>query len=87
MTAAQLQKALDRAGMSQRGTAKELGISERQMRRYCSGEAKVPKLVEIVMRLRAALQEIATNPMPTIGELRKTAREALGSAAQREVKP
>ena len=50
MTAAQLQRALDRAGLSQRGTAKELGISERQMRRYCSGEAKIPKLVEVALR-------------------------------------
>lgn len=49
MTAAQLQKLLDRAGMSQRGTAKELGISERQMRRYCSGEAKVPRVVELAV--------------------------------------
>jgi transcriptional regulator with XRE-family HTH domain len=49
MTAGQLQKALDRAGMSQRGAAKEMGISERQMRRYCSGEAKVPRLVELAM--------------------------------------
>ena len=50
MTATQLQKALDRAGLSQRGTAKELGISERQMRRYCSGESKIPKLVEVALR-------------------------------------
>lgn len=53
MTAAQLQKALDRAGLSQRGTAKELGISERQMRRYCSGEAKVPRLVELALKYLA----------------------------------
>lgn len=50
MTAAQLQRGLDRAGMSQRGTAKELGISERQMRRYCSGEAKVPRVVELACK-------------------------------------
>lgn len=50
MTASQMQKAIDRAGLSQRGTAKELGISERQMRRYCSGEAKIPKLVDVAMR-------------------------------------
>ena len=49
MTGKQLQKALDRAGMSQRGAAKELGISERQMRRYCSGDAKVPKVVELAL--------------------------------------
>lgn len=49
MTAGQLQKTLDRAGMSQRGAAKELGISERQMRRYCAGDAKVPRLVELAL--------------------------------------
>lgn len=55
MTAGQLQKALDRAGMSQRGAAKEMGISERQMRRYCSGEAKVPRLIELAMTYQAAI--------------------------------
>lgn len=35
--------------MSQRGAAKELGISERQMRRYCAGDAKVPRLVELAL--------------------------------------
>lgn len=49
MTAGQLQKTLDRAGMSQRGAAKEMGISERQMRRYCAGEAKVPRVVELAL--------------------------------------
>lgn len=49
MTGKQLQKALDRAGMSQRGAAKELGISERQMRRYCSGDATVPRVVELAL--------------------------------------
>lgn len=49
MTPGQLQKVLDRAGMSQRGAAKEIGISERQMRRYCSGEAKVPRVVELAI--------------------------------------
>jgi transcriptional regulator with XRE-family HTH domain len=51
MTGGQLQKLLDSAGLSQRGAAKEIGISERQMRRYISGEAKViPKIVEYALR-------------------------------------
>lgn len=49
MTGKQLQKSLDRAGLSQRGAAKEMGISERQMRRYCAGDAKVPRLVELAI--------------------------------------
>jgi plasmid maintenance system antidote protein VapI len=49
VTALQLQRLLDRSGMSQRGAAKELGISERQMRRYCAGEAKVTRVVELAL--------------------------------------
>lgn len=71
MTAVQLQKALDRAGLSQRGTAKELGISERQMRRYCSGEAKIPKLVEVAMR--AIIWELAADTINV--ELAKESRK------------
>lgn len=50
MTALQLQRMLDSAGLSQRGAAKEIGISERQMRRYVAGEAPVPKVVEYALR-------------------------------------
>lgn len=57
MTAGQLQKAIDRAGMSQRGAAKELGISERQMRRYCSGEAIVPRVVELALLYLCGLRK------------------------------
>jgi hypothetical protein len=46
MTALQLQRLLDRAGISQRGMAKALEINERTMRKYCSGDAKIPKTVE-----------------------------------------
>jgi transcriptional regulator with XRE-family HTH domain len=49
MTGGQLQRLLDKSGKSQRGMAKEIGISERQMRRYCSGEAKVPRVVELAV--------------------------------------
>jgi plasmid maintenance system antidote protein VapI len=49
VTAAQLQKALDRVGLSQRGAAKALEINERSMRRYCSGEQPVPKTVELAV--------------------------------------
>ena len=50
MTGGQLQKLLDSAGLSQRGAAREIRISERQMRRYISGDADVPKVVEYALR-------------------------------------
>ena len=50
MTAAQLQKLLDQSGLSQRGAAKELGISERNMRRYIAGDLPVPRVVEYALR-------------------------------------
>jgi hypothetical protein len=49
VTALQLQRLLDRAGLSQRGAAKALEINERSMRRYCSGEQPVPKTVELAL--------------------------------------
>jgi hypothetical protein len=50
MTGGQLQKLLDSAGLSQRGAAKELEISDRQMRRYIAGDAEVPKVIEYALR-------------------------------------
>lgn len=46
MTAKQLQKIIDGLCISQVALAKDIGISARQMRRYCSGEAKIPVVVE-----------------------------------------
>ncbi len=46
MTAAQLKRALAKAGLSQRGAAKRLEINERTMRRYVSGEQEVPRVIE-----------------------------------------
>lgn len=58
MTGKQLQKMLDALGVSQRATAKVLGISERQMRRYCSGDAKIPQAIEFAMLwIRAGSKE------------------------------
>jgi plasmid maintenance system antidote protein VapI len=50
MTAMQLQRLLDRAGLSQRGAAKALEINERTMRKYVSGDSVVPKTVELALR-------------------------------------
>lgn len=54
ITGNQLQKLLDSAGLSQRGAAKLIGISERQMRRYVAGDAKVPKFIEYAVRWAAS---------------------------------
>lgn len=50
MTASKLQKLLDRAGLSQRGAAKAIGINERTMRKYVAGEAPIPVTVEYALR-------------------------------------
>lgn len=50
VTAAQLRKILERSGRTIRGAAKELEIHERTMHRYVSGEAPIPKVVELVVR-------------------------------------
>jgi DNA-binding XRE family transcriptional regulator len=49
MTASQLQRAIERAGLSQRGAAKALEINERTMRKYVAGDSKIPKTVELAM--------------------------------------
>lgn len=49
MTGTQLQKLLDRAGLSQRGAAKALGINERTMRKYVAGDAEIPRVVELAV--------------------------------------
>lgn len=47
--AAELRKLITEGGYSQRGAAKELQISERAMRYYCSGEQAVPRVVMLAM--------------------------------------
>jgi plasmid maintenance system antidote protein VapI len=49
MTALQLRRLLDRAGLSQRGAAKALEINERTMRKYVSGDSPIPKTVELAL--------------------------------------
>lgn len=44
---------INAAGLSQRGAARELGINERTMRRYCAGDSPVPRVVFLALeRLR-----------------------------------
>lgn len=59
--ATQLRRLLDRVGMSQRGAAKELGLSERQMRYYCAGEHPVPKVVMMALEHLVCLQRQVTS--------------------------
>jgi hypothetical protein len=49
MNGKQLQKVLDQHGLSQRGTARELGINERSMRRYVVAKI-VPKVIELAVK-------------------------------------
>ena len=49
MTSTQLRKLLDRAGLSQRGAARELQIDERTMRRYCASDGHIPKVIEYAL--------------------------------------
>jgi transcriptional regulator with XRE-family HTH domain len=58
MTGKQLQRLLDDAGLSQRGAAKAIGISERQMRRYIAGDAAVPKFIEYALRWVALMTDL-----------------------------
>jgi len=49
VTPKQLAKLLESCDLSQRGAARALGISERQIRRYCAGDAPVPQVVELAL--------------------------------------
>lgn len=54
--AARLRDWLAAHGRSQRGLARELGIAERTMRYYCSGELPVPTVIWL------ALETLAGSP-------------------------
>lgn len=57
MTGGQLQKLLDKMGETQVGMAKRLGISDRNMRRYVSGELPIPRVVELAVRCLERLSD------------------------------
>lgn len=50
LTSTQLQRLLDKHGLSQRRTAKAIGIDERTMRRYIAGEKPTPRAIELAIR-------------------------------------
>jgi DNA-binding transcriptional regulator YiaG len=62
MTPVQLQAALDRIGLSQRGGARFLEIDERTMRKWIAGEARIPeataKLLRVMIRLKLAPEDV-----------------------------
>lgn len=59
MTPRQLGTFLKSAGLTQSGAARELGISDRNMRRYVAGDLPVPRVVELALRY-IALQRMKT---------------------------
>jgi ribosome-binding protein aMBF1 (putative translation factor) len=52
MTPKQYRKALDELGWSQVEAARELGFDPRTSRRYALGERKVPKTVELLLKIK-----------------------------------
>lgn len=60
MTSQELRRLLEEAGLSQRGAARQLGIDERTMRRYCADDGQVPRLVELAVRF-LHLQRLANS--------------------------
>jgi plasmid maintenance system antidote protein VapI len=54
VTPNELRALLTRAGLSQRGAARELHINERTMRGYCAGQQPVPRTVELALKFLAA---------------------------------
>jgi plasmid maintenance system antidote protein VapI len=49
MTGKQLQRMIDKTGRSQSGLAREIGITDRQMRRYIAGDRPVPTFIALAV--------------------------------------
>ena len=56
-----LRATLAALGLSQRGAARDLGLDERTVRRYCAGELVVPRVVWLAL---AGLQAQPPRPVP-----------------------
>lgn len=58
-----LRELLERAGLSQRGAARQLGLAERTMRYYLAGEQEAPYPVQYCLEVLAAAGPAGTgNP-------------------------
>jgi predicted transcriptional regulator len=60
---------LERCALSQRGAARLLGLNDRAMRYYCSGEQPVPYLVQYALEVMAWAGEQKASPRALAGEL------------------
>ena len=59
MKAKEYRKHLELLGMTQRSAGKFMGISERTSHRYAIGDADIPRLVELLLRI---MVETGTTP-------------------------
>jgi len=79
MNAKQLQRFLDDGGLSQRGAARELAISERTMRRYVAGELPVPRSIELALRYLERrpvnIESLTAEEQETVNDARRDIRE------------
>jgi len=50
MSPTELRAQLEKGGLSQRGAARELGLDERTMRKYCAGALPVPLVVQLALK-------------------------------------
>ncbi len=58
MTPTQLRKRLEECGLSQRGAARALDLSERTMRHYCAGDTPIPLVVDYALRWLAQIEAV-----------------------------
>lgn len=62
MTPRQFERTIKALGLSQAASGRFLGHSERQMRRYVTGEAKVPEAEALLLRSMLAHGEVPVVP-------------------------
>jgi plasmid maintenance system antidote protein VapI len=58
MSPTELREHLEKVGLSQRGAARALDLSERTMRYYCAGETPIPRVVEYALRWLAQQERV-----------------------------
>lgn len=60
--ATRIREAITSLGLSQRGLARALDLDERTVRRYCSGELPVPRVVWLALDSLPAQPPMPGNP-------------------------